>query len=432
MPIAEPKSLQLRFLGRPMATLAQAGDPPAFALAFDPEFLASNHDLSPLRLPLESLSSQAVIYRAGDSPFEGGLPGLIADSLPDWWGMKVQRAAFPEVRSLLGRLAVVGNRGPGAISYEPRLDNDDTTASVSLAGLAAEADRLARQPDVLRPEQIDEALRKGGSPLGGIHPKSTVFLPEDGDIIDRPDVLVGDTLPDGHRFGVLKFSPGDDEGGGAVEYAFTCTARAAGVNVAQPYLVHDGARRHFASVRFDRSRGSDNTVRRWHTHSLSGFLHKRASEGAIDYEEFIRLARRLAGAPGAEECFRRVVFNLLATNRADHGRNHAFLYDDTTRQWSLSPAYDLNPSVSETLISLAWRGRMEIPKTFAALVQLAEIGGIARARAGQIYLEVQAGIAQWTELATASGVPKEITESWARDMLHQTRALRADSKRMLG
>jgi serine/threonine-protein kinase HipA len=359
------------------------------------------------------------------------LPGLIADSLPDWWGVKVQRAAFPEVRTLLGRLAVVGNRGPGAIGFEPRFDRDESTASFNLAQLAAEAAKLARRPDVLQAEQINVALQKGGASLGGIHPKITAFLPDDGDIIDRPAVLVGDTLPDGHQFGVLKFSPENDEGGGSVEYAFTCTARAAGINVARPYLVHDGARRHFASVRFDRSRGPGDTVRRRHTHSLSGFLHKRASEGAIDYEEFIRLARNLAGAPGAEECFRRAIFNLLATNRDDHGRNHSFLYDDTTRQWSLSPAYDLNPSVSEVLIALAWRGSLEIPKTFDSLLRLAEIGGISRAKAGRIYLEVEAGVAKWPALAAAAGVPENVSAIWARDMARQTRALRADARRVI-
>lgn len=415
-----------------MATLGQAPDRLAFALAFDPEFLASGHDLSPLNLPRETLPTQPTIYRPGNSPFEGGLPGLIADSLPDSWGAKVQRAAFPDVRSLLGRLAVVGNRGPGAITFEPRYDQDSNTASVNLARLAAEASDLARRPDVLQAEQIDAALRKGGSPLGGIHPKIAAFLPEGSHVIERASVLVGDTLPEGHQFGVLKFSPEDDEGGGAVEYAFTCTAQAAGINVAAPYLISAGTRRHFASVRFDRSRGRDGTARRWHVHTLSGFLHKRASEGAIDYEEFLRLARRLAGIPGAEECFRRIIFNFLATNRDDHGRNHSFLYDDTTREWSLSPAYDLNPSVSESLAALSWQGRMEIPTTFDSLRRFALIGGIAPGKAGEIYHEVEAGVARWPEIATAAGVPERIIAGWARDMAKQTRVLRADAQRNLG
>lgn len=429
MPGGKPNILRLRFQGRPLATLAQAGDPPVYALEFDPKFLATGHDLSPLRLPRESLSTRAAIFRPGDSPFEGGLPGLIADSLPDSWGAKVQRATYPEVRTLLGRLAAVGNRGPGAITFEPRLDQDETTSAFNLAQLAVEADRLARQPEVLQAERVDRALQKGGSSLGGIHPKISAFLPDQGDLIDLREVFVGGTPPNGCQFCVLKFSPEDDEGGGAVEYAFARAAMAAGINVARPYLVHDGRRRHFACVRFDRPQGPGYSFRRLHAPTLSGLLHQQPSDGAIDYEDFIRLARNLAGVPAAEECFRRAVFNLLATNRDDHGRNHAFLYDKTTRQWSLSPAYDLNPNVSNVLIALRWLGSMQIPTTFDSLLRLAEIGGVSSAAARRIYAEVEAGVAQWPALAASAGVPKHIAETWAGEMTRQTKSLRTDARR---
>ncbi|HMD60538.1 MAG TPA: type II toxin-antitoxin system HipA family toxin, partial [Opitutaceae bacterium] len=349
MNVPEPKILQLRFLGKPMATLAQAGDPPEYALAFEPEFLATGHDLSPLRLPRDALTSAPVIYREGATPFPGGLPGLIADSLPDSWGRRMQQLAYPEIKTLLGRFAAVGARGPGAITFEPMLGTNDEATSVNLARMAEEAARLAKAPSVLTSERIDQILVKGNTGLGGAQPKTTAHLPDGSTILDLKEVLVEGQPPRGYRSYILKFSPLDDEGGGCTEYAFSEMARRAGIDVAQSCLVNDGKRRHFATLRFDRTMKSDGSHGRRHIHSLSGMLHQTASGGGIDYEDFIRLTRRLVGVPSAQECFRRAVYNLLATNRDDHGRNHAYIYDDSTRLWDLSPAYDLNPNVSNVL-----------------------------------------------------------------------------------
>lgn len=429
MTIPEPNVLRLKFLGQPMATLAQAGDPPEFALAFEPEFLESGHDLSPLRLPREALTSQPVIYREGTTPFPGGLPGLIADSLPDFWGRRLQQLAYPGLKTLLGKLAAVGMRGPGTITFEPVLDASDEGASVNLARMAEEAARLAKAPAELTTEKVDAILAKGGSSLGGAQPKATVHLPDGGSIIDLREVLVGGQPPAGYSSYILKFSPLDDEGGGCTEYAFTVMARRAGMDVAQGCLVYDGQRRHFATARFDRIRRHDDSLGRRHVHTLSGMLHKRASDAGIDYEEFIRLSRRLAGAPGAEECFRRAVFNLLSTNRDDHGRNHAFIYDETTRLWALSPAYDLNPSASNVLIGLSWLQSTAIPQSFAPLLRLAEIGGIRRARAREIFAQVNSAVSKWLTIAKEAGVPHSIAETWQSDMLQQTRTLRADASK---
>jgi serine/threonine-protein kinase HipA len=206
-------------------------------------------------------------------------------------------------------------------------------------------------------------------------------------------------------------------------------ARRAGINVAQGCLIHDRERRHFATERFDRIRHPDGSLGRRHVHTLSGMLHQRASDAGIDYEDFIRLSRRLIGIQGAEECFRRAVFNLLSTNRDDHGRNHAFIYDDAARLWALAPAYDLNPNVSTQLIGLSWLHSLEIPQGFLPLRQLAEIGGIAYPRAREIYAQVNAAVSGWPTIARDAGVPLPIAEIWRKDMHQQTRALRADAER---
>jgi serine/threonine-protein kinase HipA len=228
----------------------------------------------------------------------------------------------------------------------------------------------------------------------------------------------------------VKLSPHDDQGGGADEYAFWQMAKNAGIRVPHACLVHDGERRHFASARFDRYLRPDDTWGRRHVHTLSGFLHRRASDGQIDYEDYIRSARALGGAEEARECFRRAVFNLLTTNRDDHGRNHAFLYDEATRSWTLSPAYDRNPNVANVLIALTWLGSAEIPTRFAQLTAVAEIGGIASRAAKSIYDEVEAAtLGGWRNAARYAGVPEKITAIWEKEMMQQTKLLREDARR---
>jgi serine/threonine-protein kinase HipA len=415
-----------------MAELAQAGNPPEYALAFGPEFLRTGHDLSPLSLPRQSLGTEALVFREGTTPFPGGLPGLLADSLPDSWGAKLQRIAHPGITTLLGRFAAVGNRGPGALTFEPVLESEDTADRVRLAALADEANRISRIPEILTTKEVDRQLAKAGSSLGGAHPKTTAYLPEKAGVIALSDILLGGTPPAGAWPCILKFSPENDEGGGAVEYAFALMAQRAGVDMAPCYLVHDGQRRHFATARFDRLRGGKGGFARRHVHTLSGMLHKRASDGQIDYEEYMRLSRALAGAPAAEECLRRGIFNLLATNRDDHGRNHAFLYDEASRRWALAPAYDLNPSVFNVPAGLAWLGRLEVPTRFDTIERLAEFGGVRRERAREIFDEVEQAVAEWPAIAAQVEVPKAIVDTWHQEMNAQTRQLRSDRRRSGG
>jgi serine/threonine-protein kinase HipA len=432
--MAEPNLLRLRFLGGPMGTLAYRPDGPFYALELDREFRSLGHELSPLNLPLDSFSGGPRVFRSGDSPFDGGLPGLIADSLPDAWGERMLKIEVPGLQTILGKLAAIGERGPGAITFEPVLGKgaDDESVSTSLAGLARDADQLTKTPVMLTSADVNAALARGGSSLGGIRPKVSAHLPAAGDFQQLQNILIGGATPPGQVPCVVKLSPLDDEGGGAVEFAFWRMARNAGIRVPHASLVHDGERRHFASARFDRYLRPDGTWGRRHVHTLSGFLHRRASDGQIDYEDFIRSARTLGGAEEARECFRRAVFNLLTTNRDDHGRNHAFLYNETDRTWTLSPVYDLNPSVANVLIALTWLGSAEIPVRFEQVTKLAEIGGIPAHAARSIYDEVEAAtFGGWRDAAAYAGVPTEIAGIWEKEMMQQTKLLREDAHRLV-
>jgi serine/threonine-protein kinase HipA len=423
-----PSSVRLAFLGQPMATLMHREEDGAHLLEFEASFLRLGHDLSPIAFPLEQMV-QPRVFRAGDSPFPGGLPGLIADSLPDAWGERVMRAELPEITTIVGKLAAIGRRGPGALTFEPALGSgrDADASSVDLAALAERATALASaKPAPLTTDDVNAALAKGGSSLGGAFPKTTAHLPLSADMIDKREILVGGPTPDDYVPCILKFSPADSDGGGAVEFACMKMAKAAGIRVPRTCLVNDGQRRHFAAARFDRYIADDGTMAKRHVHTLSGLLHRRASDGQLDYSDFMRVARRLCGHEEAVECLRRAIFNLLAVNRDDHGRNHAFLYDETTRTWTLAPAYDLNPNVANVLIGLSWFGSAAIPQKFEDLNRLAELAGIRPTMVRAIFGEVEnAVMGGWRRIATECDVPSEIVAIWEKEMLTQTRALRA-------
>lgn len=428
----EPTLLRLKFLGQPLGVLAYRPDLPAYALELDRAFLASGHELSPLNLPLATFAAGPRIFRSGDTPFTGGLPGLIADSLPDAWGERMLRQEAPEIKSAIGKLAVIGQRGPGAITFEPELGlgADQTPTSANLSELAHDVDGLRASPVPLTTDRRNSVLAKGGTSLGGAFPKTAAHLRFEGEIIERREILVGGEPPSGYSPCILKFARSSDEAEGAVEFAFWLMAKQAGIRLPRACLVHDGERHHFACERFDRYRRADGSLGRRHVHSLSGMLHRRPSDGAIDYEEFMRLSRRLGGASEAAECFRRAVFNLLATNRDDHGRNHAFLYDETNRNWSLAPAFDLNPNVANVLIALTWLGSNQLPTQFSSLLKLAEIGGVSPKAAREIYDQVEtATIGGWRKAAGHAGVPQPMIDYWGNEMLQQTQALRADAQK---
>lgn len=429
----EPNRLHISFIGQPMAELAhiEGRNGGVFALAFDAAFLASRHDLSPLRLPLEAQGTTPSTWRAGDTPFIGGLPGLIADSLPDAWGERMLAKEIPGLKTVLGKLGAIGPRGPGALSFEPIIGRGalDEGTPANLPKLAREAAGLMNTSPLLDKDRVTQALATGGSTLGGAFPKISTHLPQRSrGVVKLQDMRVGGPPPKGYAPSILKLTRTTDEHEGSVEYAFWLMANKAGIRTPRACLVDDGERLHFAVERFDRYHRDDGSWGRRHVHSLSGMLHKRAADLAIDYEEMMRLSRNLGGAEEAEECFRRVVFNLLSTNRDDHGRNHAFLYNEESRSWRLAPAFDMNPSVYNQLIALSFLGSATIPTEYQTLEKLAAVGGLSARRAKEIYDQVETSVlGGWAKAAKEAMVPKSITALWGAEIINQTKALRASA-----
>lgn len=311
----------------PLGTLAENGRQILFE--YSPEARRQGLELSPLRVPLAQPGA------SGGEPFFMGLPGFIADALPDGWGLLLMDRAFraagrrPEEVSVLDRLAFIGDRAVGALCFEPaeRLTLDE--ADLALARLAEEA------AQVLASEKADAALRHllllGGSPQGA-RPKVLVdFDPASGRISAGAQHA-------GAAPWLVKFPAGDEHRDAcAVEALYARLAGHCGIEVPEShFFALDGRHSAFGVRRFDREDGLRVPLL-----SLSAALHVNYRLPALDYETLLRATRRFTGDEREVlKAFERCVFNVLVHNRDDHARNFAFRLN-RARQWRLAPAFDL-------------------------------------------------------------------------------------------
>jgi serine/threonine-protein kinase HipA len=344
--------LDVRFKDLPMGLLNDSTGRLLFQ--YDASFLRAGIEPSPFYLPLQ----QGVI--APDAPFECRLPGLFADSLPDYWGRTImdrrlrEAGMDPAAVSVLKRLAMIGDGGFGALSYHPA-ESEDACEVRSLQ----EAVHFSQ--DVLETTGMElpgsAILQQAGSNPGGRFPKLCVgWHPE------AEKLVIGTTvLPDGYVPALLKLDLGEampqqKTGLCRAEYEMLQMAGLAGIRVPTSRLLEgeDGCA-HLLVERFDRRDG-----RRVHLHSFSGLAHKLPVRYGASYEELLRVVSALThDQREVDEMFRRMVFNVLCGNRDDHVRNHAFLMDGDGR-WRLSPAFDLTPTPEIPEHSLSINGKWSV------------------------------------------------------------------------
>lgn len=361
---------------------------------YDAAWLETGRELSPHQLPL---SLGLSVVPAPDREKLHGLHGLIADSLPEDWGWRVMNSALrrhgidPARTSVLDRLAYVGARAMGALSFGPAIDwPEDAGRVATLDALAAEAAKIdagARSAQMTDLATIDQLERAAGTP-GGAQPKM-VYRAADAEYL-------------------LKFTPMREHNRlrtdcGSIELAYAQMARDAGIVMPATRLFEtsDG-RQHFATERFDRTaRGG-----RRHVHTLGGILGREASDDG-DYDELLRVARGLTGdARVLDEIVKRLCFNLIVLNDDDHLKNIAFLLDPT-EGWQLAPAYDLTYSPSlrgERGMSI---DGAEADVTWRGVEVLAARHGVKRARLLEMREAAEAALQRWEEYATGAKVPPE-------------------------
>lgn len=375
-----------------VGTLAEQGRGIYFEYAAS--FLEAPLPISPFKLP-----ARPGLFEHTEREF-APLFGVFDDSLPDSWGLLLmdrefrrQGRALSDV-SPLDRLAYIGTRGMGALTYHPPVADAAAQMEVDLGELAREAERVLEgsADDVL------PALRVAGGSPGGARPKVLVGVRDDG----RMMAGTGD-LPEGFRHFLVKFTARQDPCGGAVEAAYASMARAAGLDVPRTRLFEtaDGGL-HFGTERFDR-RGRS----RLHMHSLGGLWHASHRVASMDYEGFIRTTMALTrDHRQVEEAFRRMAFNVAAHNRDDHVKNFSFLMGPDGA-WTLAPAYDLifseGPGRQHTMDVAGEAGR----PGDAEMLRVARQCDLNERRARDIIRQVRNAVAQWPEFASGAGVPDQ-------------------------
>lgn len=313
---------------------------------YDPKFRRSGLEISPRHLPLTVEGPLTFPELSRLEAFEG-LPGVLADSLPDRFGNAIIEKYFAErgrTGERLGpvqKLLYIGSRGMGALEYRPaekiprRQREDDALEAASLV----EAARRVVEGDT--EVAIPEIMRLGSS-AGGARAKAIILWNPEAEQVRS---AFAPRQP-GDEEWLIKFDGVGEIGNpdpkprafNRIEYAYSRMAVAAGIEMAETRLMEERSFAHFMTRRFDRT----DSGGRLHYHSLGGMEHIDYNvPGLYSYEQYFRLVLSLGlGYPALEQAFRRACFNLLAVNQDDHVKNFSFLMDDTGR-WRLSPAYDL-------------------------------------------------------------------------------------------
>ncbi len=397
---------------------------------YDAAFAGSGIEVAPLTMPL---ARRIYSFPALSKLTFRGLPGLLADSLPDDFGnalidkwLALQGRA-PDSFDPVERLCYTGSRGMGALEYAPTLGPasalEGPAAQLDFDALTALAADILRTRDHLQgsfaaPAQentLSDILRIGTS-AGGARAKAIIAWNPQTQEVRSGQVKAGK----GFSYWLLKFDGikgnrdkelDDPEGYGLIEYGYYLMACAAGISMAESLLLRENGRSHFMTKRFDRL---DNGGK-LHMQTLGALAHFDFRQpGAYSYEQALQVVRQLRlPMESVEELFRRMVFNILARNQDDHVKNTAFLMQPSG-QWSLAPAYDMTYSYNP---AGAWTGTHQMSLNgkrdnfeFEDLDACAATCSMKKGRAAAILREVLAAVERWQEFAEKAGVPVSVAK----------------------
>ena len=423
---------EVQLWGRTIGAVSLEEGREVAAFQYDPAFARSGIELSPLAMPLHQ---QVYEFPTLSRSTFHGLPGLLADSLPDKFGNSLidawlaTQGRTPESFQAVERLCYTGARGMGALEFAPVQGPKSRTSSKieidALVRLASEV--LTHRGDVrghFHEAGKEKALRdilQVGTSAGGARAKAVIAWNRATNEVRSGQITAGE----GFDYWLLKFDGvagnkdkelEDPKGYGAIEYAYYLMAKAAGISMSECRLLEENGRRHFMTRRFDRLAGGAKL----HMQSLCALAHFDFNQpGAYAYEQALLTIRQLK-LPMAEveQQFRRMVFNIVARNQDDHVKNIAFLMN-RQGEWSLAPAFDVTYSFNPTGLwtathQMTLNGKRDgfVHEDFAACAKAAVM---KRGRAATIIEEVRAAVQCWPDFAAEA----RLADDW-REKIQKT------------
>ncbi|MEQ8415718.1 MAG: type II toxin-antitoxin system HipA family toxin [Imperialibacter sp.] len=388
---------------------------------YEPSFLSNNWDLAPVQMPLQEARGRVFSFPElrTTSTFKG-LPGLLADILPDKYGNALintwlTRQGRP-TNSLnpVETLCFIGSRGMGALEAEPAFPKaDDKATEIEIESLIQVAEQiLSGRKDFATNVASDEEkalidILKIGSSAGGARAKALITYNK-----STGDIKSGQTnAPKGFTHWIIKFDGvtdtqfGSSSGFGRVEMAYYLMAKEAGITMTDSQLLEENGRAHFMTQRFDRLPDQGKA----HVQSFCAIRHFDFNEVTMySYEQLFETMRFLGlPYPQAEQLYRRMVFNVMGRNCDDHTKNFAFMMDKAG-QWTLSPAFDVchayrpgSDWVSQHALSINGK-RTGITKS--DLLSVAYQMNVKKANT--IIQEIAEVVSRWDKYAEQIGVEK--------------------------
>jgi len=428
---------EVRLWGRTIGAVSLDEGKDMVAFEYDSAFAASGIEISPLTMPL---SNRVYTFPELSRKTFYGLPGLLADSLPDKFGHVLINAWLatqgrqPDSFNAVERLCYTGERGMGALEFAPAIGPKARQASrIQIDKLVELASEVLTHRNNLqtsfanegREQALTDILRVGTS-AGGARAKAVIAWNPSTNEVRSGQVSAGK----GFEYWLLKFDGvsgnkdkelEDPQGYGVIEYAYYRMARDCGINISDCRLFEENSRRHFMTRRFDRLAGGEKL----HMQSLCALAHYDFNmAGAYAYEQALLVIRQM-GLPmnAVEEQFRRMVFNIIARNQDDHVKNIAFLMDKSGK-WSLSPAFDViysyNPAGAWTTSHQMTLNGKRDDFTMDDFKACAKAASMKRGRAEAIVNEVCETVSHWKDYADEAGIPVA-----TRDQIQRTLRLKS-------
>ena len=396
---------------------------------YDPNFKKLNWDLAPLKMPITSarkVISFPELRRDKNAEFDTfkGLPGLLADMLPDKYGNQLinmwlaQNGKPQDSMNPVEMLCFIGTRGMGALEFEPAtIKENKRTFSIEINSLVDIAQRMLSKREAFTTNlQRDEEkavmdILKIGTSAGGARPKAVIAYNE-----KTGEVKSGQTkAPNGFEHWLIKLDGvsdiqlGASKGYGRVEMAYYNMAKACGIDMMQSRLLEENGRAHFMTKRFDREGGEI----KHHIQTFCGLKHFDFNQvNSFSYEQLFQTMRELKlDYQDTEQMFRRMVFNVIAQNCDDHTKNFSFRLKKEGK-WELSPAYDIcyayspdNRWISQHALSMNGK-RKDITKEDLLSVE----NTIKTKKAATIISEISENVSQWKKFADDVNVLPELRD----------------------